>query len=212
MSNTPEVLTEDVADTALTLSLGAVRRLAQGDRFVRDGRWKRAQFGITRNLQGRRVGIVGLGRIGRTIARRCASFDCEIGYFGPNRKNDVDYRYFDDVVALADWSRALVAACPGGGATSRIVSRDALRAPDTVTLQPHQGSATHPTRTRDGSAGAGQRRGLRCRARGGGAGLIQRFSVVVRDRCEASRSAARYRARPRRHRCKADRTVPGGGD
>ncbi len=197
VSNTPEVLTEDVADMALSLLLSAVRRVAQGDRFVRDGRWKRAGFGITRSLQGRRVGIVGLGRIGRAIARRCAAFNCEIGYFGPNRKDDVDYRYFDDVVALADWSSALVAACPGGAATIRIVSRDALRALgpdgifvniargsvvdqpamvellvsgalggagldvfddepnvpeqllalDTVTLQPHQGSATHPTRT-----------------------------------------------------------------
>lgn len=197
VSNTPDVLTEDVADLALALLLATVRRIAQGDRFVRDGRWKRSGFGITRSLQGRRVGIVGLGRIGRAIARRCEAFNCEIGYFGPNRKDDVDYAYFDDVTALAGWASVLIAACPGGAATHRIVSRAALRALgpdgvfvniargsvvdqaamvellvsgalggagldvfddepnvpeqlialDTVTLQPHQGSATHPTRT-----------------------------------------------------------------
>lgn len=197
VSNTPDVLTEDVADLALALLLATVRRIAQGDRFVRDGRWKRSGFGITRSLQGRRVGIVGLGRIGRAIARRCEAFNCEIGYFGPNRKDDVDYAYFDDVTALAGWATVLIAACPGGAATHRIVSRAALRALgpdgvfvniargsvvdqaamvellvsgalggagldvfddepnvpeqlialDTVTLQPHQGSATHPTRT-----------------------------------------------------------------
>lgn len=196
VSNTPDVLTEDVADLALALLLSAVRRIAQGDRFVRDGRWARNGFGITRSLQGRRVGVVGLGRIGRAIARRCEAFNCEIGYFGPNRKSDVDYAYFDDVTALADWATVLIAACPGGPATHRIVSRAALRALgpdgvfvniargsvvdqaamvellvsgalggagldvfdnephvpeqlvalDTVTLQPHQGSATHPTR------------------------------------------------------------------
>ncbi len=197
VTNTPDVLTEDVADLALALLLGAVRQIPAGDRFVREGRWLAGGMALTRSLQGANVGVVGLGRIGRAIARRCESFNTHIGYFGPRRKADTDYRYFDDVVALADWADVLVAACPGGAATRHVVSRAALQAlgpqgvfvniargsvvdqaalvellvsgglggagldvfdnepkvPDElmglghVVLHPHQGSATHPTRT-----------------------------------------------------------------
>ena len=196
VTNTPDVLTEDVADLALALLLAAVRRIPQGDRFVREGRWAKGPMGLTQSLQRRKVGIVGLGRIGAAIARRCAAFNTELGYFGPRRKAGVDYRYFDDIVALAGWADALVAACPGGAATAKLVSRAALEALgpegifvniargsvvdqpalvqllvagrlgaagldvfddepnvpadllalDSVVLQPHQGSATHPTR------------------------------------------------------------------
>lgn len=128
VTNTPDVLTEDVADLALALLLAAVRRVPQGDRFVREGRWLAGGFGVTATLQRRRVGIVGLGRIGQSIARRCAAFGCEIGYFGPRRKPDQPHAYFDDVVALAAWADVLVAACPGGAETLRIVSRPALEA------------------------------------------------------------------------------------
>jgi len=197
VTNTPDVLTEDVADLALGLLLAAVRRIPQGDRFVREGRWLKSGMGLTQSLQQRKVGIVGLGRIGAAIARRCAAFNAEIGYFGPRRKAGVDHRYFDDLVALAQWADVLIAACPGGPATSKLVSRAALEALgpdgtfvniargsvvdqpalvellasgrlgaaaldvfddepnvpaelfalDSVVLQPHQGSATHPTRT-----------------------------------------------------------------
>ena len=196
VTNTPDVLTEDVADLALALLLAAVRRIPQGDRFVREGRWAKGPMGLTQSLQRRKVGIVGLGRIGAAIARRCAAFNTEPGYFGPRRKAGVDYRYFDDIVALAQWADVLVAACPGGPDTARLVSRTALEALgpegvfvniargsvvdqpalvellaagrlggagldvfddepnvppellalDSVVLQPHQGSATHPTR------------------------------------------------------------------
>jgi lactate dehydrogenase-like 2-hydroxyacid dehydrogenase len=196
VTNTPDVLTEDVADLALGLLLAAVRRIAQGDRFVREGRWPKGAMGLTQSLQRRNVGIVGLGRIGAAIARRCAAFNTRIAYFGPRRKAGVDYRYFDDVVALAQWADVLVAACPGGPETAKLVSRAALEALgaegtfvniargsvvdqpalvellvsgrlgaagldvfddepdvpvelfalDSVVLQPHQGSATHPTR------------------------------------------------------------------
>ena len=128
VTNTPDVLTEDVADMALALLLGTIRRIPQGDRFVREGRWLKGGMGVTMSLQRKRVGVVGLGRIGRAIAKRCAAFNTEIGYFGPNPKADVDYTYFDDVVALARWADVLIAACPGGPATHRVVSRAALQA------------------------------------------------------------------------------------
>jgi len=197
VTNTPDVLTEDVADMALALLLAAVRRIPQGDRFVREGRWLQGGMPVTRSMQRRRVGIVGLGRIGSAIARRCLAFNCEIGYAGPRQKPGVAFPYFSEVTALAHWADVLVAACPGGAATYRVVSRDALRALgpegvfvnisrgsvvdqaamiellssgelgaagldvfdnepqvpaelialDNVVLHPHQGSATHPTRT-----------------------------------------------------------------
>ncbi len=142
VTNTPDVLTEDVADLALGLLLAAVRRIAAGDRFVREGRWLAGGMPLTASLQQRRVGVVGLGRIGRAIARRCEAFNTEIGYFGPRRKDDVAWPHFDDVVALARWADVLIAACPGGEQTRRIVSRAALEAlgPDGVFVNIARGS------------------------------------------------------------------------
>ena len=128
VTNTPDVLTDDVADLALALLLAAVRRVPAADRFVREGKWTRGTFGVTATLQKKRVGIVGLGRIGQAIAQRCAAFGCEIGYFGPRRKSEQPHAYFADVVELASWADVLIAACPGGPQTYRIVSRAALEA------------------------------------------------------------------------------------
>ena len=128
VTNTPDVLTEDVADLALALLLGAVRRIPQGDRFVREGHWLKGGMSLTRSLQGNRVGIIGLGRIGAAIASRCAAFNTELAYFGPRRKTDSPYRYFDDIVSMAQWADVMIAACPGGEATRGIVSRAALSA------------------------------------------------------------------------------------
>ena len=128
VTNTPDVLTEDVADMALALLLASLRRVVAGDRFVREGRWLAGGLGVTQSLQRKRVGIVGLGRIGRAIARRREAFNCEIGYSGPSRKADAPYAYHADTLSLARWAEVLVAACPGGAATYRTVSREALAA------------------------------------------------------------------------------------
>lgn len=126
--NTPDVLNEEVADMALGLTLAAVRQIPQGDRYVRDGRWLQASMPLTLSMQDSKVGIVGLGRIGRAIARRCAAFNTAIGYFGPRRKDDVPFQYFSDVEALASWADILIAACPGGPETHHVVSARALQA------------------------------------------------------------------------------------
>ncbi|MGH1358801.1 MAG: 2-hydroxyacid dehydrogenase [Burkholderiaceae bacterium] len=127
--NTPDVLTEDVADMALGLLLAAVRQIPQGDRYIRDGLWREhGEMHLTQTLQGRKVGVVGMGRIGQAIARRCAAFNTEVAYFGPRRKAEVAYQYFDDVTALAQWANVIIAACPGGPATRKIVSAQALSA------------------------------------------------------------------------------------
>ena len=128
VTNTPDVLTEDVADLALALLLATIRRIPQADRFVREGRWLEGPFGLTPTLQGRRVGIVGLGRIGQAIARRCAAFGCEIAWQGPRDKPGQPWPRHADVVSLAGWADVLIAACPGGEATRHTVSRAALEA------------------------------------------------------------------------------------
>ncbi|MFM8548540.1 MAG: 2-hydroxyacid dehydrogenase [Betaproteobacteria bacterium] len=128
VTNTPDVLTEDVADLALALLLGTVRRIPQGDRFVRDGQWLKGGMALTASLQGNKVGIVGLGRIGAAIAKRCTAFNTEIGYFGPREKPASGHRFFADIVTMARWADVMIAACPGGAQTKGIVSRAALEA------------------------------------------------------------------------------------
>jgi len=128
VTNTPDVLTEDVADLAMGLLLASIRRIPQADRFVRDGRWAKAAFGLTASLQRRRVGIIGLGRIGLAIAQRCAAFNTEIRWYGPRPKPDCPFSRHGDPVELADWADVLIAACPGGIETRGIVSREVLQA------------------------------------------------------------------------------------
>ncbi|MEZ5651153.1 MAG: 2-hydroxyacid dehydrogenase [Burkholderiaceae bacterium] len=128
VTNTPDVLTDEVADLALGLLLATVRQIPQGDRWVRDGRWLKGGLPLTHTMRGRRVGVVGLGRIGQAIAKRCAAFGVQVGYFGPRRKAGFDYRYFDDIVALGQWADTMIAACPGGPQTHHLISREALAA------------------------------------------------------------------------------------
>jgi lactate dehydrogenase-like 2-hydroxyacid dehydrogenase len=128
VTNTPDVLTEDVADIALVLLLSTVRRIAAGDRYVREGKWLKGPMALTDTMQGKTLGVVGMGRIGRAIARRAEAFNLKIAYQGPNNKKDVAWPYYADPVALARDVDFLVAACPGGEATKGLVSRAALEA------------------------------------------------------------------------------------
>ncbi|MFV0438402.1 MAG: 2-hydroxyacid dehydrogenase [Desulfopila sp.] len=125
VSHTPGVLTEDVADLALALILATVRQVASADRFVRAGRWKSEKFHLTQSLRGLNVGLVGMGQIGREIARLCTAFSCQIAYFGPNKK-DVAYGYYPDLHQLAAWADVLIAACPGGESTQGLISAEVL--------------------------------------------------------------------------------------
>jgi lactate dehydrogenase-like 2-hydroxyacid dehydrogenase len=195
VTNTPDVLTEDVADLALALLLATVRRVAQGDRYVRSGKWLQGAMPLASSLGDKTLGVVGMGRSGSAIAYRAQAFGLRIAYQGPRRK-DLPFAYFADPVELARESDFLVAACPGGEATRGIISKaviealgpegifvniargsvvdepalvaalvngrlggagldvfadepnvpQALLSLDSVVLQPHVGSATHPTR------------------------------------------------------------------
>jgi lactate dehydrogenase-like 2-hydroxyacid dehydrogenase len=128
VTNTPDVLTEEVADLAIALLLATVRRVPQGDRYVREGKWLKANMPLTESVQGKTLGIIGIGRIGRAIARRAEAFNLKIIYQGPNKKSDVSWPYFADPVALAKKADLVVVACPGGEATRGLVSRAVIDA------------------------------------------------------------------------------------
>ena len=127
VTNTPDVLTDDVADLAIGLMVATLRRIPQADRYVREGKWLKGTMPLHQKVSGRRLGIVGMGRIGQAIARRAAAFDMAIAYNGPSKKN-VPYRYEPDLVALAREVDVLIAACPGGAATKGIINRAVLDA------------------------------------------------------------------------------------
>ena len=128
VTNTPDVLTDDVADLAIALLLASLRQVVAGDRWVREGQWvSRGPMPINRGLAGLRVGIVGLGRIGAAIALRCTAFRTQIAYHGPNRKS-VDWPYYPELLELARWSDVLIAASPGGETTRGLISREVLEA------------------------------------------------------------------------------------
>jgi len=122
VTNTPDVLTEEVADYGVALMLAVARRLAMGDRYVRDGRWPREgamEYG--RRVHGSRLGILGLGRIGLALAHRCKAFGMEIGYHNRNLRKDVEYGYFEDAVSLGRWADFFVIVTPGGEGTRNLV-------------------------------------------------------------------------------------------
>jgi lactate dehydrogenase-like 2-hydroxyacid dehydrogenase len=128
VTNTPDVLTEEVADLTLALLLATVRRVPQGDKYVREGKWLKGPMALTESVQGKTLGILGIGRIGRAIAKRAEAFNLKIIYQGPNKKSDVSWTYFSDPVALAKEADIVVAACPGGEATRGLVSRAVIEA------------------------------------------------------------------------------------
>src|SRR5687767_13170934 len=121
VTNTPDVLTEEVADLTLGLLLATIRRIPQGDRYVREGKWLKGPMALTDSLQGKTVGIVGMGRIGRAIARRAEAFGLKIAYQGPNRKAGLAWDYYADPAELARATGLLMVACPGGDATKGLV-------------------------------------------------------------------------------------------
>src|SRR5436190_3136978 len=142
VTNTPDVLTDDVADLGVALLLAASRRVCQGDRYVRSSAWLEGDMGLTRKFSGSKVGILGLGRIGQAIARRCAAFDCEIAWHGPRPKPNAPYRFVASLVDLAKESDFLVLSCPGGAATRSLVDRSVLDAlgPEGILINVSRGS------------------------------------------------------------------------
>ncbi|MEB5965972.1 2-hydroxyacid dehydrogenase [Comamonas testosteroni] len=128
VSRAPDVCAEDVADHTLALLLAATRQIVQAHEFVRQGRWLQGRYPPTLRFSGRRMGIVGLGRIGRAVARRSQAFDMSIAYTGRAPKNDVPYRWCDSVLELAADVDFLVVCASGGPATRGLIDARVLQA------------------------------------------------------------------------------------
>jgi len=143
VTNTPDVLTECCADQALALILATARRVAEGDRYVRAGNWpKLGMLRLGTRVNGARLGIVGLGRIGKAAARRAEAFNMRIAYYGRHKQAGVAYDYYDDPVKLAENSDFLLLTCPGGPETHHLVSDAVLHAlgPDGFLINIARGS------------------------------------------------------------------------
>ena len=130
VANSPGANAASVADIAVTLMLAAVRRLPVADQYVRSGDWAAAKpspmMRPQAGMRGRKVGVYGMGEIGRKIAARVAAFETEIGYFSRSR-HDVPYQYFPTLEALADWCSVLMIAVRAGSDTNHKVNADILR-------------------------------------------------------------------------------------
>lgn len=128
VTNTPDVLTNDTADTALSLLLAVSRRICEADLYVRIGKWLNGPMPLGNSLSGKTAGIVGMGRIGQAIASRCAAFGMNIIYHGPRKKDGVSYPYEANLKRLAELSDYLILACPGGADTRHLVHAPVLEA------------------------------------------------------------------------------------
>jgi len=122
VTNTPDVLTDDVADLAVGLTIALLRGLPQAHAHVVAGRWPAAEMPLTRKVSGKRFGIMGMGRIGLAVAKRLAAFDGTIGYTA-NSDKPGGYTRYKDVEALAAASDVLVVCAAASAATRRIVGR-----------------------------------------------------------------------------------------
>jgi lactate dehydrogenase-like 2-hydroxyacid dehydrogenase len=127
VTHTPDVLTDDVADLAIGLMIMTSRRLAQADRFVRAGRWRQEKFPVAGKVTGKKLGILGLGRIGRAIAQRAEGFGMEILYTDRARLN-TNYRFLPDLISLAKESDFLMVATSAGPDARHMVNGPVLEA------------------------------------------------------------------------------------
>jgi D-3-phosphoglycerate dehydrogenase len=128
VTNTPDVLTADVADIGVGLLLAVARQIPHADKYVRDGHWRDANMHLVTRVHGKNVGIVGMGRIGVEVAKRLAAFDCAIAYFDINKRTDLPYTFVSDLIALAQRSEFLVVTLAGGESTQKIINADVLQA------------------------------------------------------------------------------------
>jgi hydroxypyruvate reductase len=128
ITNTPDVLTDDVADMGIALMLALARSVPQADKYVREGRWLNGPMPLARKVTGARLGIVGLGRIGSAIARRAEGFDMSIAYTSRNKVADSPYTYHPTPASLAAAVDFLMVITPGGAGTKGLINAEVLTA------------------------------------------------------------------------------------
>jgi lactate dehydrogenase-like 2-hydroxyacid dehydrogenase len=136
------VLTDEVADLAIGLLLCTVRELPQSDRYLRAGKWLEKHYPLTTTLRGRKVGILGLGRIGKAIGKRLDAFGIEVAYHGRSRQADVSYRHYPSLVEMARDVDVLMCVAPGGAETKHLVNAEVLTAlgPNGILINVARGS------------------------------------------------------------------------
>ena len=146
VTNTPDVLNEEVADTTLGLLLCTLREFPQAERYLRAGKWKGGHYPLTKaTLQGRSVGMVGMGRIGRAIARRLEAFGVPVVYHSRNPQAGVKYKHYPKLLDMARDVDTLIVIVPGGPATANMINADVLKAmgPNGVLINMARGSVVN---------------------------------------------------------------------
>ena len=129
VTHTPDVLNDEVSNTTIALLLAVTRRIVAYDRYAREGRWAReGSPPLAHGIAGKRVGMVGLGRIGMTIAQKLGVFGCEVVYHSRNRRDDVSFQHYPDLIAMAGGCDILIVITPGGAATRHLVDRPVIDA------------------------------------------------------------------------------------
>lgn len=146
VTHTPGVLDAAVCELAIGLLLSLLRHIPSADRFVREGAWANHLFPLTLSLAGKKVGIVGLGRIGQGIARRLAAFDVDIAYCGQEIKQS-PYTFMSDLQTLATFADILILCCPGGEKTCHLIDSAVLSClgPQGVLVNVSRGSVVNET-------------------------------------------------------------------
>jgi lactate dehydrogenase-like 2-hydroxyacid dehydrogenase len=141
VTNTPGVLDEEVADTTIGLLIAAVRQLPQSERYLRAGKWLEKAFPLSPTLRGRTIGIVGMGRIGKAIAKRVEAMGLKLVYHS-RRHADVPYKHYPDLLSMARDADVLIVIVPGGPETKHMINREVLEAlgPDGVLINVARGS------------------------------------------------------------------------
>jgi lactate dehydrogenase-like 2-hydroxyacid dehydrogenase len=147
VTNTPDVLTDEVADLSIGLLLATLREIPRAEKHLRDGLWAKEPYRLTPTLRGRKVGIVGLGRIGRAIAQRIEGFGVPVSYHGRRQQTDVAYPYFPSVTELAKAVDVLIAVTPGGPQTKHLICKEVFDAlgPNGVFVNVARGSVVDET-------------------------------------------------------------------
>lgn len=129
VSTTPDVLDDCVADLAWALMLATARQIPAANQYVNDGHWRQlGGFPLATRVSGKRLGILGLGRIGRAIAKRGEGFSMQVAYHGRKPQPDAPYPFKSSLLELAEWADFLVVACPGGAKTRHLVSAEVIQA------------------------------------------------------------------------------------
>ena len=126
VTNTPDVLNDEVADTAIALTLCVYKNIALANQFLLEKKWLKSEYPLSKKFSGTKFGILGMGRIGKTIAKRIESFNFEICYHSRNQK-DVKYKYFSKLEDLAEYVDTLCVITPGGEETKHLVNANVLQ-------------------------------------------------------------------------------------